>query len=531
MKIINFLKLGMVAFFIIFTSTIDAEKYTNPVISGMYPDPSICRVDSDYYLVNSSFQFFPGVPIWHSRDLVNWEQIGNVLDRESQLPLGNANSWLGIYAPTIRYNDGTFYMITTNVGPHARNNNANFFVTAQDPHGPWSEPVWLEQGGIDPSLYFEDGKAYMTSNPDGAIFLCEIDPATGKQLTPSRAIWQGTGGRHPEAPHIYKKDGWYYLLIAEGGTELGHGSTMARSRDIYGPYTPCPFNPVLTNFCMAAQGSKIQGVGHADLVDAPDGSWWLVALGYRTVANGVHTLGRETMLAPVRWDEGAWPVVNSNGTIDIDMTAPLLPEAKVTKPGAHTDFTKVKSLGPNWIYLRNPHMENYKIDNNGLTLTATPVSLDHWEGSPTWVGIRQTQHDFTATATMRLAKNAPVGTRAGITVYVESGSHYDIALEVAADGCQEVVNSLRLNAISHFGTPIMIKSGENVQLRVQGESDMYRFSVSTDGGQTWISAGAANARYISTETVGGFTGTTIGLFAVGPHPSEVCISDFTYDAE
>lgn len=531
MRLSDILKLGLIALFNIIPLSLKSEKYTNPVIPGMYPDPSVCRVDSDFYLVNSSFQFFPGVPIWHSRDLVNWEQIGNVLDRESQLPLGNSNSWLGIYAPTIRYNDGTFYMITTNVGPHARNNNANFFVTATDPRGPWSEPVWLEQGGIDPSLYFEDGKAFMTSNPDGAIYLCEIDPVTGKQLTQSRAIWQGTGGRHPEAPHIYKKDGWYYLLIAEGGTELGHGATMARSRDIYGPYTPCPSNPILTNFCMAAQGSKIQGVGHADLVDAPDGSWWVVALGYRTVANGVHTLGRETMLAPVRWDEGAWPVVNYNGTIDIEMNADLLPEVELPTPAAHTDFTKIKKLDPRWIYLRNPNMENYKLDGNGLTLTATPISLDHWEGNPTWVGIRQTQHEFTAIATMRLAKDAPVGTSAGITVYIESGSHYDIALEVAPDGEQEAVNNIRLNAISHSSSPIKIKAGEKVQLRVQGESDMYRFSVSKDGGRTWISAGEANARYLATETAGGFTGTTIALFATGPQPTEIHILDFTYETE
>ncbi|MDE6108948.1 MAG: glycoside hydrolase family 43 protein, partial [Muribaculaceae bacterium] len=367
-----------------------AQSYRNPVIPGFYPDPSVCRVDSDFYLVNSSFQFFPGVPVWHSRDLVNWEQIGNVLDRPSQLPLGEASAWLGIYAPTIRYNDGTFYMITTNVGPQAAGHNGNFLVTATHPAGPWSEPVWLEQGGIDPSLYFEDGRVYMTSNPDNTIFLCEIDPATGKQLTPSRAIWQGTGGRYPEAPHIYKKDGWYYLLIAEGGTELGHGATIARSRDIYGPYTPAPHNPVLSNFRMAAQGSTIQGVGHADLVDAPDGSWWIVALGYRTMGNGCHTLGRETMLAPVRWDEGAWPVVNATGTLDTLMTPPaMLPAVPVRKPAATTDFTKIKALGHEWVYLRNPRMENYALSGKGLTLKGTEVTLDG-SGSPTWTGVRQT---------------------------------------------------------------------------------------------------------------------------------------------
>lgn len=174
---------------------VSAQEYRNPVIPGYHPDPSVCRVGDTFYLVNSSFQYFPGVPIFQSKDLVHWQQIGNVLDRESQLPLKGASSWLGIYAPTIRYHEGTYYMITTNVG-----NGGNFMVTAKDPRGPWSEPVWLKQQGIDPSLYFENGKCYMVSNPGDAIWLCEINPKTGEQLTESRKLWQGDGGRYPEGP-------------------------------------------------------------------------------------------------------------------------------------------------------------------------------------------------------------------------------------------------------------------------------------------------------------------------------------------
>ena len=192
------------------------QGYQNPIIPGFHPDPSVCRVGEDYYLVNSSFCYFPGVPLFHSKDLVNWEQIGNCLTRESQVKLTNAGTWGGIYAPTIRYNEGVFYMITTNVS-----DKGNFLVHTTDPRGEWSEPVWIKQGGIDPSLYFEDGKCYLVSNPDVGIYLCEINPMTGEQLSESKRIWNGTGGRHPEGPHIYKKDGWYYLLISEGGTEYG----------------------------------------------------------------------------------------------------------------------------------------------------------------------------------------------------------------------------------------------------------------------------------------------------------------------
>ena len=248
----------------------------NPIIPGYHPDPSICRVGNDYYIVNSSFQYFPGVPIYHSTDLVNWELIGNVLDRESQLPLKNANSSGGIYATTIRYNEGTYYMVTTNV-----TTGGNFFVTAKDPKGPWSEPVYLKQGGIDPSFLFEDGKCYMVSNPNG-IVLCEIDPVTGKQLTEGKVLWYGTGGRYAEGPHIYKKDGWYYLLISEGGTEMGHGP------------------------------------GHGDFVQAPDGSWWVVFLGFRRYGGDFHHLGRETFIAPVSWVAG-WPVINDGAPIEAIM--------------------------------------------------------------------------------------------------------------------------------------------------------------------------------------------------------------------
>ena len=292
-----------------------AQGYTNPIVKGFNPDPSVCRVGEDYYLVTSSFQYFPGVPLYHSKDLVNWEQIGHVLTRESQLHLKGANSNGGIYAPTIRHHDGKFYMITTNVSTVG-----NFIVSTDDIRGEWSDPVPVKVGGIDPSIFWdEDGKCWYTGSADGGILLCEINPDTGDVLSVPRRIWNGTGGRWPEAPHIYKKDGWYYLMIAEGGTEFGHMETIARSRHIDGPYQEAPHNPILAHYKAATQDNPIQGVGHADLVQAHDGSWWLVCLGFRTQSGMHHLLGRETFLAPVRWDEGAWPVVNATGDIAIEM--------------------------------------------------------------------------------------------------------------------------------------------------------------------------------------------------------------------
>lgn len=274
------------------------DHFSNPIIPGFYPDPSMCRVGNDYYLVTSTFEYFPGVPLFHSRDLIHWRQIGHCLTRSSQLPLEKAGSSGGIYAPTLRYHNGKFYMVTTNVAV------GNFFVYADDPAGEWSEPVWLEHKGIDPSLFFDDdGKVYFTWTTDNQIWQCEIDINTGATLTKPRPIWSGTGGRYPEAPHLYKINGTYYLLIAEGGTEYGHMVTLARADSPWGSFESCPHNPILTHRHRGA--NPIQGTGHADLVEAHDGSWWMVFLAFRTLAHyqNFHHLGRETFLAPVKWDE------------------------------------------------------------------------------------------------------------------------------------------------------------------------------------------------------------------------------------
>ncbi len=237
-------------------------SYKNPVIPGFYSDPSICRVGDDYYMVHSSFGYFPGVPIFHSKNLVNWEQIGYVLTSKNQVNLDKAGITMGIFAATIRYHDGLFYMITTNI----LEKQGAFYVTAKDPKGPWSDPIWTEAEGIDPCFFFdEDGKTYITStvnwgtNIKEGIHLLEIDPKTGKSLAKPKLLWEGTGGRYPEGPHLFRKDGYYYLMIAEGGTEFGHKETIARSKYLEGPYNRNPANPIATHVNMNAETSPIQG--------------------------------------------------------------------------------------------------------------------------------------------------------------------------------------------------------------------------------------------------------------------------------
>ena len=454
----------------------------NPILPGFHPDPSVVAVGEDYYLVNSSFHYFPGVPIYHSRDLQNWEQIGNVLDRPSQLPLENATSWLGIYAPTIRYNDGTFYMITTNVG-----NGGNFMVTATDPAGPWSEPVWLEQQGIDPSLYFEEGKCYMVSNPDGVITLCEIDPVTGATLSPSKPLWKGTGGRYPEGPHIYRHDGWYYLLISEGGTELAHRLTVARSRDIYGPYESNPSNPIFTHCSAAGQDSNIQGTGHADFCQAADGSWWTVFLAYRRYGGDFHHIGRETFLAPVTW-AGGWPVINDGK-----------PVVENTRPPQSRHYVFSEPAGPEWMHIQAPVEANYVYRNGRLLLKGTGKGLGTGSWHPTALLRRQESAEAEISTRVSVKKG-----EGGLALYQISDGYATFSLRRRGARTEAVV-FYQIRNLAHEAAVVPVK-GDAVTLTVKAFEDHYEFLL--EGREI----ARLDSQLLSTEVVGGFTGVTVGMF-------------------
>ena len=522
MRLIN-----IIAAMVLSTAFAGAQGYTNPVIKGMNPDPSVCRVGEDYYLVTSSFHYFPGVPVYHSRDLVNWEQIGHALERKSQLDLPQAQSWSGIYAPTLRYHDGTFYMITTNCS-----SKGNFIVTATDPAGDWSEPIWIDMPGIDPDLFWdEDGTCYYTGCGNDGVIQCKIDPATGKKLSEPRMIWYGTGGRYPEAPHIYKKDGWYYLMISEGGTEFGHMVTIARSRFVDGPYTPAPHNPILTHFKQSTQGSQIQGVGHADLVQAHDGSWWAVCLGFRIQGGQHHLLGRETFLTPVRWEKNEWPVVNGSGDFTLTMDVPTLPQMPFEPQPARNNFdtpcvsqdklAEMSSvgLGPEWSWIRNPEAGRYVLTGDALRLYGTASGLNETVASPTFVGVRQKDVDFSAETCITLG-NASSGDKAGMTVFMDAGSHYDIY--VTAEGKVEILYAM---GVLNHREEIKVGKGRKIWFRVTGEADFYKLWYSVDG-KTFKQAGMNHTRYLSSETAGGFTGIMIGLWAQSP--SGKGYADFDY---
>lgn len=481
----------------------------NPVIPGFHPDPSVCRVGDKFYLVNSTFQYFPGVPVFESTDMQHWTQIGNVLDRPSQLPLKGASSWLGIYAPTIRYNDGVYYMITTNVG-----NGGNFMVTASDPRGPWSEPMWLEQQGIDPSLYFEDGKCYMVSNPDNTIMLCEIDPNTGGQLTPSKPIWRGTGGRYPEGPHIYKKDGYYYLLISEGGTEIAHKLTMARSRNIYGPYEGCPNNPIFTHCNMAGQSSQIQGTGHGDLVQGADGKWWISFLGFRFIGGSYHHLGRETFVLPVEWPKGGWPVINGGKPAEVVGLSTAI---------ANSCSTSFANIGHEFIHIQQPVEERYEHVGTALRLHCSKSTLTANE-QPTFIG-RRMQNPIMTSTTKVDATGLQPGDEVGMTLYQIHDGHSEIVMGRDNDGKYYLTVRHRIKSLEKEEPRKYIDSPCQY-MRIQSTTpEMITFLAGTTP-DNMQQLGYIDAPLLSTEVVGGFTGTILGIYATGKGYADFSFFDY-----
>ncbi|MDR1881466.1 MAG: glycoside hydrolase family 43 protein [Prevotella sp.] len=482
--------------------------YKNPIISGFNPDPSVCCVGDDFYLVTSSFEYFPGLPIYHSKDLVNWEQIGHCLTRDSQLPLQKAPASGGLFAPSLRYHNGLFYVICTNTS-----GGGNFYCTATNPAGPWSEPVWVAINSIDPDIFWdEDEKTYFVTQGDEGIRVTQIDIQTGEILVPERLVWGGIGGRFPEAPHIYKKDGYYYLLLGEGGTEYMHSATIGRSKYIYGPYESCPFNPILTHANRRGQANPIQGIGHADLVQAKDGSWWMVFLGFRVTQQGAyfHVLGRETFLAPVDWPKGGWPQVNGDGTVNLKMEVPTLPLHPFERAPVRVDFNGDK-LGFEWQYLRNPVRENYSLtEKKGhLRITVSPFTLDEAE-SVSFVGRRQTEHDFIAT-TLLTFDSSGENEEAGMTLIQNNTHHYDLLLKKS--GKQTVVQlRVKVGSLSYISAEQMV-SDSQILFRIKGSPSQYSFYFAEPENQQYTELGRLDTRYLSTEVAGGFTGVMIGLFA------------------
>ncbi len=525
-------------------------EYLNPVLPGFYPDPSIVRVGDDYYLVTSSFAWYPGVPIFHSPDLVHWTQLGHVLDRPGQLALDSAGISRGIFAPTIRYHAGTFYMITTLV-----DRGGNFYVTARDPAGPWSDPVWLpEIDGIDPSFFFDDsatganggtGRAYVVNNgpPIGpplypghrALWLQEFDVAAGKLVGPRRVIVNGGVDitKKPiwiEGPHIFRANGRYYLIAAEGGTGDQHSEVVFRSDSIWGPWQPDPDNPILTQRDLApGRPFPVTSTGHADFVETPAGEWWAVFLGARPYADDLYNTGRETFMLRVRWDDD-WPVILAHGqAVPYARPRPHLtpqPPGPLATSGNFTvrdDFSE-PTLPPYWNVMRTPRGAPwYDLTSHPgwLTLRARPEALGG-RGQPSFVGRRQ-QHATASASTAMAFTPARPGDFAGLAAF-QNETHW-FALGVGLDQGKAVVQLLRKTGGAGAtpgdllaATPVTLRPGAPVYLRIDARGALYDFYYAEKPGEWRLLKGGADGTILSTKVAGGFVGTFLGLFAVGAQP-------------
>lgn len=489
----------------------------NPILPGFYPDPSICRVGEDYYLINSTFEFFPGLPIFHSRDLAHWRQIGHVLTRPSQLDLDGVRASGGLYAPTLRYHQGTFYVINTMIDGGAR--SGNFIVTAPDILGPWSEPHWLEDApGIDPSLLFDDdgrvwyvGNRHVDSYPGHCeIWLQELDLERWQLVGKKQVLWDGALKRAQwaEGPHIYKINGMYYLLIAEGGTGHEHAVTIARSSTITGPYEPNPCNPILTHRHLG-RGYPIVGTGHADLVETPAGEWFLVCLAMRPYDGYFYNLGRETFLAPVAWEDG-WPVVNPGvGKIEFETRGPSLQAHPWPIPPACDSF-EAAELDLCWNFLRTPRSPFYSLSERPgfLRLRLRPETLAD-RANPSFIGRRQQHIRFTARTAMEFH---PKGRNecAGLVLLQNDSYHFRLTLTRDPEPCVQLVERRAgvEKLIAHAAL-----NAERVYLKVEAAGQRYSF-YAADQVESWIElAHDMDGRILSTPVAGGFTGAYLGMYA------------------
>ncbi|MDR3526496.1 MAG: glycoside hydrolase family 43 protein [Rhizomicrobium sp.] len=513
----------------------DAKKagpgdYLNPIRQGYYPDPSILRVGEDYYLVNSSFTHFPGLPIFHSKDLVHWSQIANAIARPSQVHFDKLEVSKGLFAPALSFHDGTYTIINTCVGC-----GENFIITAKNPAGPWSDPIWLPFEGIDPSLFFDhDGKAYIVNNgaPEGeplyqghrAIWMQEVDLAAGKMVGPRQVLVNGGVDikKKPiwiEGPHQFYAKGWYYLMCAEGGTAEDHSEVIFRSKKLWGPYAPYKANPILTQRDLYPDREfPVTSTGHAELVETQKGQWFAVFLGTRPYEHNLYNTGRETFMLPVTWKNG-WPVILKKGKhVPFVVKRPPLPAEAGPLQSGNFSFQETFAdgkLGLNWLTIRTPQETWYSIDKAALALKARPEAIGG-NGNASFLALRQQHADASLSTTLSFAPKID-GERAGLVAFQNSNFFYFLG-EVRESGKLSVCVTKRASKEEPVnGTPLACaptpEGPLTLKIAVKGGKTDFLYG---SGGALTALLKDADATILSTQKAGGFVGTVIGPYAYTP---------------
>jgi len=512
-----------------------AGQYANPILKGAYPDPAVMRVGKDFYFVSSTFAWFPGLPVFHSTDLVQWTQIANAIDRPGMLDFKRLGLSRAVFAPTLSHRDGVFYILNTCVDC-----GGNFLITAKTPQGPWSDPVWLPAvEGIDPYLFFDDdGGAMIVFNgePPGppeykghrAIWAIGYDVAAGKtigqpKLLLDKGVDPSTKPIWPEGPHILKKDGWYYLVAAEGGTAEGHSQVVLRAKTAWGPYAPYAHNPILTQRGLPKDRPfPITSAGHATLVDTPDGQWWATFLAVRPYGDDLYNTGRETFLLPVEWKDG-WPVILENGkTIPYVHARPGLPATTPSPPptaGAFTarDEFDGKALPLNWVTMRIPQQRWWRLEGGRLVLTARTETIGGMT-QPSFWGRRQQHINASASTLMRFSPSK-VGDKAGMVAVQNDDHFFFLGLTRGADGQDKIVLERRagpkdpVQGVVIASAPISLKAGAPIRLKITARGGLYDFSYALAAGPWKTLKAGEDGTILSTKTAGGFVGALLGVYA------------------
>ena len=507
-----------------------AGEFRNPVLPGFYSDPSVLRVGTDYYLVISTFSYFPGLPVFHSRDLVHWRQIGNAIDRPTQVDFGKLEMSRGLFAASLSYHDGRFLIINTCVDC-----GGNFILTAKNPAGPWSDPIWIKglNGAIDPSLFFaSDGTRWIVYNgpPPGtpryeghrAIWLQQIDAAFHTVGAPTVLV---DGGIHPEAnpvwiegPHLFAKDGRIYLIAAEGGTAVRHSEVVLRSRSVTGPFEIFADNPILTQRDLPRDRAyPVTSAGHAQFVEAPDGQWWATFLATRPYSDDNYNIGRETFLMPVRWKDG-WPRITVPGeAVPLTLRAPVAAtntdrRARDGSVSLREDFSS-STLGPEWMMMRNPRTRWYGLSGGALSLDARPVSIGDF-GNPSFVGRRLQHPDATVATRVRFAPQKE-GDEAGL-VAIQNDAFWLFA-GIGRSGGHDVVMlkrraGLTVPAEGETIATAPVDPARPVDLRMTMAGATARFAW-RQGGAWQVLGPVQDSTILSTHRAGGFVGALAGLYA------------------
>jgi xylan 1,4-beta-xylosidase len=508
---------------------LSAGQYRNPILSGYYPDPSVTRVGDDYYLVNSSFAHFPGLPVFHSKNLVDWTQIGNAIDRPDQLDFTGRRVSEAVFAPDISYHDGVFYIANTCVSC-----GGNFVITARDPAGPWSKPIWLPFEGIDPSIFWEGDRAYIVNNRapneppryDGhrALWVQEYDWRAGKMVGESTQLVNGgvdlaTKPVWIEGPHLLRKDGFYYLTAAEGGTGDNHSQVVFRSRALRGPFMPYAGNPILTQRDLPAnRAHPVTSAGHAKLVQTQNGDWWATFLATRPYADGHYNIGRETFLLPVTW-RGGWPHILERGrAIPFTAARPRLPASPAPTLPTSGDFGYVDefdgaTLGLQWIGIRTPRQPFYRLDGGALELSAA-ARFGDLSGTPAFLGRRQQHHVATVSTVLRFAPERD-GARAGLAAVQNDRSLLKFAVTRLGGKTMVALYKRDLADSDTLVASAPVDPGSGVTLTIRADGGTMAFDYATRGARRTLTD-RLDTTFLSTQRAGGFVGTVIGPFVEAP---------------